>query len=103
MTKITIYRENERIIGYCLDGHSGFAPQGSDIVCSALSALSITCANALEELAKAELETTQRDGFLMVKLRPNQSNEKTDLILKLFELGARDIQSEYPAHVKIIN
>lgn len=103
MTKVTIYRENDSITGYCLDGHTGFALEGSDIVCSALSMLSITCANALERLAGAEIDCEQREGFLMVRLRPNQINEKTDLIFRLFELGARDIQAEYPANVKIIN
>ncbi len=37
MTTVTFHSEEDRIIGFDLLGHSGYADEGSDIVCAAVS------------------------------------------------------------------
>ena len=39
MTKIEFFTEDERITGFSVSGHSGYAEAGSDIVCAAISAV----------------------------------------------------------------
>ena len=36
MTTVTFYSEGSRLTGLEMKGHSGYAPQGEDIVCAAL-------------------------------------------------------------------
>ena len=36
-----------RFTGFHVKGHAGYAEEGSDIVCSAISVLTTTCVNAL--------------------------------------------------------
>ena len=37
MTKIEVFNQNGRINGFAVSGHSGYAEEGSDIVCAAIS------------------------------------------------------------------
>ena len=37
MTTVTFYTEGRRIIGFDATGHSGYAAEGGDIVCAAVT------------------------------------------------------------------
>ena len=37
MTTITFHMEGSRITGFDVSGHSGYAPEGEDIVCAAIT------------------------------------------------------------------
>lgn len=86
-------------MGFSVSGHTGYAKAGQDIVCSALSFLSITCANALEAIAKLSPSVTERDGLLEVKL--SETNNQAQTILDLFHLGIRDLQQAYPKNIRL--
>ncbi|MBR1606103.1 MAG: ribosomal-processing cysteine protease Prp [Clostridia bacterium] len=102
MTKVTLLRTAEgRLRGYACKGHAGYAEEGSDIVCAAVSALSITCCNALESIAGVRPETSESDGFLTVSLAEGQLNHDAQVILGVFEQGIRDIAASYPKHIHI--
>ena len=45
MITVTISRNAEELIVE-VSGHSNYAPQGEDIVCAGVSALTLMCANA---------------------------------------------------------
>ena len=47
MTKITFLRRNGVFWGFRETGHSGFAEEGEDILCSALSAMTMLVLNTL--------------------------------------------------------
>ena len=38
MTKCEFFRENERITGFSVSGHSGYAEAGQDILCASITA-----------------------------------------------------------------
>lgn len=46
MTTVTFHSEGDRIVGFDLLGHSGYADEGSDIVCAAVSS-AVNLANAV--------------------------------------------------------
>ena len=48
MTTITFFKKNGVYYGFKETGHSGFAEEGNDIVCSALSAMTMLIINAIE-------------------------------------------------------
>ena len=48
MTKITFLKRNGVYYGFRETGHAGFADEGDDIVCSALSAMTMLIVNAIE-------------------------------------------------------
>ena len=48
MTTITFYKTNGIYYGFEEQGHTGFAESGDDILCSALSAMTMLIINAIE-------------------------------------------------------
>lgn len=37
MTTVTFHMDGERIVGFTVQGHSGYADEGSDIICAAVT------------------------------------------------------------------
>ena len=54
MINITVIKSKQNIAIIEATGHSGYAEQGSDIVCSSISTLMTNLANGLTEVVKAE-------------------------------------------------
>ena len=100
MTSILLYRANSgKLTGYRVSGHTGFANAGQDIVCSAISFMSITCANALESVAGTKPQLIQKDGLLDVMVA--EPNDQAITIFKVFEQGMKDLKASYPTHIKL--
>ena len=100
MTRVSLFRDPQgRLCGFQCRGHAGYAEEGSDIVCAAVSALSITCCNALESVAKVSPEVTERDGLLTVRVGPERLNHDGEIVLRVFEQGIGDIAASYPKHI----
>ena len=63
-----------RITGVSVKGHSGYAEEGSDIVCAGISTLLITIDQALCSLVGlSPIEHGGEDGFAEVLLQPDGS------------------------------
>ena len=48
MTKVVFFKSGDSYWGFEEQGHSGFAASGNDIVCSAISAMTMLVINAIE-------------------------------------------------------
>ena len=71
MTSVLLYKGSEgKLSGYRVSGHAGFARAGQDIVCAAISFMSIACANALERVAGMKLS----DGATVIAAGPAGSD-----------------------------
>ncbi len=101
MTRVTVLRTGERITGFECKGHSGYAEEGKDIVCAAVSALTTTCVNALESVAGVKPEVDIKEARMIVSL-PNGENHDAQVILKAMLQGLNDIASEYPDHLTVL-
>ena len=58
MTKITFYKRNGIYYGFRETGHSEFADAGQDIVCAALSAMTMLIVNTIEVSYATNVEYT---------------------------------------------
>ena len=66
MTKVTIFKQQGLYKGFEVSGHSGYADAGEDIVCAAISALTINCINSIETFTNDEflLDTDEEAGLI---------------------------------------
>ncbi len=48
MTKITFYKENGVFYGFEEEGHTGFGEEGDDVLCAAISSMTMLIINAIE-------------------------------------------------------
>ena len=88
--------DNDKIIGFHIEGHAGYDDYGKDIICSSVSVLAINCINSIKEFANADFsldmnETTGLIDFLL-KEKPN---EKAELLLLSMLLGLQSIEETY--------
>ncbi len=58
MTNITFFKRNGVYYGFRETGHSGFADAGEDIVCAALSAMTMLIVNTVEVAYGTDVEYT---------------------------------------------
>ena len=111
MIDIKIYRDQNNIIGFEIGGHASYAEYGQDIVCAAVSVLGQTCLMALVDVCQIEEDRIDYSiddeiGFLQVNLPKKLSIieiEKSQIVLKTFELGIKSIIESYPNNVTLIN
>ncbi|MCQ4871882.1 ribosomal-processing cysteine protease Prp [Blautia producta] len=53
MTYITFYQDSDGVVtGFDTSRHAGYAKQGEDIICAAISALVINAVNSIEEFTE---------------------------------------------------
>ncbi len=102
MTKITIFKKDDIIWSYQVKGHSGFAEEGKDIVCSAVSTATQMTLVGLKEVLKLKVESIIEDGFLQVRLLDGDENNKdAQILLNTMFLTLQDIAKNYAKNVKM--
>ena len=94
MIKITVIKHTGEYRGFVISGHAGYADEGYDIICSAVSALSITTVNALESLAHVYVEAEQEDGYISCQF-PKGINAEGKLLMDAMILGMQQIRESY--------
>ena len=106
MTRAVLYKDaHDRFTGFSVKGHSGYAEEGSDIVCAGISALVITTENALCQILK--LSPTERggeDGFLEVLLPEKMTDAQlhdAQLLMNTLHIGLENIAQAYPDYVRL--
>lgn len=102
MIKITIYKDSDGYRGFLCKGHADYAEEGYDIICSAVSVLTVNAINSIERFTGDRFEVRQDDGLVELKLAGSASKE-TALLLDSMGLGLQDIQNNYGnEYIKII-
>ena len=104
MVVVRFYRTPKgKLSGFSVTGHSGAGFHGEDVVCAAVSALSVTAVNALERVAGIAVSPFVSDGMLHVRLSgritPKQRHD-AKIILQTARLGLYQIARRHPRHVR---
>ena len=104
MIKVTIYQDSEqKISGFTVQDHAGYAESGSDIVCAAASVLAQNTVNSIERFTEDcfTVDVDEENGGLYFKLEPGYSKE-TALLLDSLILGLQGIEEEYMEYIDVI-
>ncbi|WP_209808383.1 ribosomal-processing cysteine protease Prp [Ammoniphilus resinae] len=87
-----------------IDGHAGFADPGEDIVCAAISGISLGMINAVYNLLGIELPVVQGDGgYLECRIPPFEQGEqeKVQLLMDAMISSLQSVAIEYGKYVKV--
>ena len=68
MTKIIFYKTDGVFYGFEEQGHTGYGEAGDDILCSALSAMTMLIINAIEVSYASEVDYTIDDATADIRL-----------------------------------
>ena len=97
MTKITITKSSDDNFKKIeCSGHAGYADRGEDIVCAAVSVLTINLLNSIEKFTDdgIVIEQDEKKGLITLEFKDTPTAE-ADLLLKSYELGVTGIFEQY--------
>ena len=107
MTTIAFHLEGSRIVGFDVKGHSGYADEGSDIVCAAVTSAVRLCECAINDVLglEASVKVRQKDASISLKLPASlgQTNESTcQTLLTALMVYLTELHEEYPENISVL-
>ena len=96
MTKITFYQNRKgQYTGFEIRDHAGSAQEGGDIVCAAISALTINTVNSLERLTQDDIvvDADEEQAVIRLSISGDHSRE-ADLLIRSLALGLSDMEAD---------
>ena len=105
MTRCEFFTEGDRITGFSVSGHSGYAEAGADIVCAAIST-AVTMAEAIiNEVcgAKAKVRVKKEDARVTLTLPTSCDEEETvQAALSGLMLTLLNIKEDYEDYIEVL-
>ena len=107
MTTVAFHLEGSRIVGFEVKGHSGYADEGSDIVCAAVTSAVRLCECAINDVLglEASVKVRQKDASISLKLPGSlgQTNESTcQALLTALMVYFAELREEYPENISVL-
>ena len=95
MTKLRVFKNGDNYVGFECFGHSGYAEQGEDIVCAAVStAVQMTVAYLAKYYSDKVNITVDHDSAL-ISLRCNEIFTEADRQISVLVDFANDVREQY--------
>ncbi len=106
MIRVSIVRNavDGRMNRFSISGHAAYDEHGKDIVCAAISAVSIGTVNSIEKLTGIELPAEMKDGWLSSRIPdiPDQHTEsQVQLLLSSMQEMLTSISQSYSEHISV--
>jgi uncharacterized protein len=104
MTEITLFRIRSHAVGFEAEGHTGYAEEGSDIVCAAVSALTQGAAIGLKEVLGLDIALDISEGYMYCMLPKKMTTAQqhdAELILNTMAATLRSIAETNGDYIKM--
>ena len=105
MTRCEFFLEGERINGFSVSGHSGYAEAGSDIVCAAISAVVTMAEATINDVcgAKAKVRVKDEQARITLTLPVSCDEEETvQAVLAGMMVTLIGLQEQYPDFIEVL-
>ena len=105
MTKCEFFTEGERITGFSVSGHSGYAESGKDIVCAAISAVVTMAEATINDVcgAKAKVRVKEEDARITLTLPASCDEEETvQAVLAGMMVTLCNMRDNYPDYIEVM-
>ena len=105
MTRCEFFTENDRITGFSVSGHSGYAEAGSDIVCAAISAVVTMAEATINDVlgAKAKVRVKEDDARITLTLPAScDEEESVQAVLAGMMLTLAGMRDDYPDYIEVL-
>ena len=105
MTRCEFFTENDRITGFSISGHSGYAEAGSDIVCAAISAAVAMAETTINDVCggKAKVRVKEQDARITLTL-PSvcEEEESIQAVLAGMMLYLISLRDDYEDYIEVL-
>lgn len=105
MTTVSFTTEGERIVGFHVKGHSGYAEAGNDIVCAAITSAVRLTECAVNDVLGLEASVKAKGDSISLKLPGSlgATNESTcQALLTALMVYLAELHEEYPENIIVV-
>ncbi len=105
MTRCEFFTENDRINGFSISGHSGYAEAGSDIVCAAITAVVTMAEATINEVCGAKAKVRVKDEQARITLTLPTSCDEEDTVQAVLAgmmITLCSIRDDYPDYIEVL-
>ena len=105
MTRCEFFTEDERITGFSVSGHSGYAEAGADIICAAVSAVVTMAEATINDVcgAKAKVRVKEEDARVTLTLPAScDEEESVQAVLAGMMLTLLSLRDDYPDYIEVL-
>ena len=105
MTRCEFFTEGDRITGFSISGHSGYAEAGKDIVCAAVSAVVTMAEATINDVcgAKAKVRVKDEQARITLTLPVSCDEEETvQAVLAGMMITLAGMRDDYPDYIEVL-
>ena len=105
MTRCEFFTENDRITGFSISGHSGYAEAGSDIVCAAISAVVTMAEATINDVCGAKAKVRVKDEQTRITLTLPVSCDEEDTVQAVLAgmmITLCSFRDDYPDYIEVV-
>jgi uncharacterized protein YsxB (DUF464 family) len=105
MTRCEFFTEDDRITGFTISGHSGYAEAGQDIICAAISAVVTMAEATINDVcgAKAKVRVKEEDARVTLTLPASCDEEDAvQAVLAGMLLTLAGMRDDYPDFIEVL-
>ena len=97
--------DGDRITGFSVSGHSGYAARGEDIVCAAITALVTMAEATINDVCGAKAKVRVKDEQARVTLMlpaPCDEEDAVQAVLAGMMLTLINMRDDYPDYIEVL-
>ena len=105
MTRCEFFTENERITGFSVSGHSGYAENGADVVCAAISAVVTMAEATINDVCGAKAKVRVKDEQARITLTLPASCDEEDTVQAVLAgmmVTLMSMRDDYPDYIEVL-
>ena len=105
MTRCEFFTEDDRITGFTISGHSGYAEAGQDIICAAISAVVAMTETTINDVcgSKAKVRVKEADARITLTLPAScDEEEAVQAVLAGMLLTLCGLRDDYPDFIEVL-
>ena len=105
MTRCEFFTEGDRITGFSISGHSGYAEAGSDIVCAAISAVVTMAEATINDVCGAKAKVREKHDQNRITLTLPVScdeEESVQAVLAGMMITLAGMRDDYPDYIEVL-
>lgn len=102
MVSVIIKRNKEgKLYSLRASGHADYAEKGNDIICAAVSVLTINTANSIEALTDDEIISNMNYEEIILDFELKTVSEKSSLLMEAMLFGLKGIEEENKEYLSV--
>ena len=105
MTRCEFFTAEDRITGFSVSGHSGYAEAGSDVICAAITAIVTMAEATINDVcgAKAKVRVKEEDARVTLTLPAScDEEESVQAVLAGMMLTLCSLRDDYPDYIEVL-